>query len=386
MKTAIWIVLTLVCIPIIFNCGKKEEKYYTVEKVDGVEFVHNHKPLWGDEKKIELKLHLTIGGIDVTDEGYIFNRIRGANIDEYGNYYIIDSGDHCIKKYDAQGNYLSTIGRRGQGPGEFSQPTCLSFDKSGHLIVYEIRSRRVQRIPIEPDPKNSIIINYDIKYIHEIKTLNSGLLVISTNSFNTFIADDSSSHRVLITDNDFNIVDSFLGFKSFNKCYGNVKDIGFSLWNRIRIGVDSEDNLFIAEEYENKFEKYSVEGRLLRRFDRDLQYEIKTYVGKEYTSLWFTHSTLGLEIDHKNRVWIQSYSEAHSDDEIERYFRGVSRNDMKLRPLNRRFEVYDNEGHLLCNMDPFKDKEMIMLNIVDDKMLLRDEDRITLYVYKIVEK
>ncbi|MBC8180943.1 hypothetical protein H8E88_07450 [candidate division KSB1 bacterium] len=385
MKTVKRIVLSLVYVSILFSCAKKEQNYYTVETVDGVEFVHNHKPLWEDVKRIELKLHLTIGGIDATDEDYIFSYLRDADIDENGNYYLV--ANDCIRKYDAQGNYLKTIGRKGQGPGEFNQPTDITFDKAGHLIVYEIRSRRIQRIPPEQIHENSIRINYDIRRIHEIKMLNSGHLVISTYNFDTSTANDSNSHRILITDNNFNIKDSFLMYRHFNKGIHWKKGVGvaFSILNNFSIGTDSEDNIFAAEKYENKIEKYSVKGRLLRRFDRDLPYEIKTYVGKSKNSLWFTHSTLRLETDHKDRIWIQSYSEAHSDDEIKRYLKRKNRRD-RLRSLNRRFEIYDNKGYLLSFMDPFKDKDMAMLKIVDDKMLLRDEDRVTLYVYKIVAK
>ena len=303
MRVLISIIFFLSYLFIFFSYAETQEKFYTVENVDGVEVVHNHKPLWRDKKKIELKLQLTIGSINSMDDNYIFSYIKDANIDKNGNYYIVDIRGDCIKKYDTQGNILTTIGRRGQGPGEFNSPSHLSFDNRNNLIVYERRSRRVQQIAFEN--KKSIRINYDIKYINEIKTLKSGLFAISTFTFDASASDDSSRNRILLTDHNFAIKNSFLRYNSFNKVRNEKrKGLGFFLMNECFLGIDSEENIFVAEKHENKIEKYTGEGRLLIRFDRDLPYEIKMYLGKEFSSLWLTQTMLQVEVDQKNRVWI----------------------------------------------------------------------------------
>ena len=89
-----------------------------VEEEDGVKVIKNPQdPLYG-EIKLELELDLSIGG-DVADENYIFYSIREVEVDEQGNIYVLDSRQCRIQIFDKDGKYLQTIGRKGEGPGEF---------------------------------------------------------------------------------------------------------------------------------------------------------------------------------------------------------------------------------------------------------------------------
>ena len=49
--------------------------------------------------------------------------------DPNGNIYVADSGALNIKKFDMQGNFLKTIGREGQGPGEFGGLYYSTYDR-----------------------------------------------------------------------------------------------------------------------------------------------------------------------------------------------------------------------------------------------------------------
>ena len=51
-------------------------------------------------------------------EDVFFENPSTVSCDPEGNIYVVDSGAFNIKKFDAQGNFLKTIGREGQGPGE----------------------------------------------------------------------------------------------------------------------------------------------------------------------------------------------------------------------------------------------------------------------------
>ncbi|MCK5146040.1 hypothetical protein KAR48_04750 [bacterium] len=368
----------------LFGCAQENTESHTVIIANGITTVHNHYPQWGNNPKIELQHHLTIGGADETNKNFIFSRLSDAALDALGNYYLV--ANDCIRIYDAHGQYCRTIGCRGQGPGEFNQPSQLCINTEGDLIVFETRSRRTQRIPLNTTDKDAIRIFYGIRYINDLLVLKQDKLVIADHSGNPPDAVDSSKHRVIITDKDFNTFHSFIRYRPFNHGEGMKQIIGFSAWNKLSIGSDSKDNIFVAECYENKIEKYTPEGELLLCFDRDLPYEVKKYVGEGYTDLHFVISTLRLEVDHKDRIWIQSYSDAHTDKEVKGYFNSEGSRRGVLRTLNDHFEVYTNDGQWVCTLDPFGDSQMRLLRIVGDKMLLRDNDRCALYVYRIVEK
>ena len=56
-------------------------------------------------------------------------------MNDQGDIYVLDSGKYRIQKYDKNGHYLQTIGRQGQGPGEFERPVGLYLDKKGNIYV-----------------------------------------------------------------------------------------------------------------------------------------------------------------------------------------------------------------------------------------------------------
>jgi hypothetical protein len=60
-------------------------------------------------------------------------------IDSEGNMLVLDSGYFRIQKYDKEGKYLRTIGRQGQGPGEFERPSNLYLDNQDNLYVMDSR-------------------------------------------------------------------------------------------------------------------------------------------------------------------------------------------------------------------------------------------------------
>jgi len=118
--------------------GQKAKWEGTIEKEDGVKIIKNPKtPLYG-EIELELEVDLVIGGEDV-DENYMFRRVSDIEVDEEGNIYVLDSRECRIQKYDKNGRYLKTIGRKGEGPGEFQRPGRITFDARRKLYVDEYK-------------------------------------------------------------------------------------------------------------------------------------------------------------------------------------------------------------------------------------------------------
>ena len=64
---------------------------------------------------------------------------------QYDKYLILSyGGDHCIKVFDINGNFLYKFGNEGNRDGEFKGPRFLSVNKAGHLMVCERDNHRVQ--------------------------------------------------------------------------------------------------------------------------------------------------------------------------------------------------------------------------------------------------
>lgn len=64
--------------------------------------------------------------------------------DSHGNYFISDSGNHRILKFDAQWNFLLAFGERGKNAGQFEYPLCVSIGPNDLLYVADLNNDRIQ--------------------------------------------------------------------------------------------------------------------------------------------------------------------------------------------------------------------------------------------------
>jgi len=114
--------------------NQKPEWKGKVETEKGIKVIKNpREPLYG-EIKLDLQEDLSIGRED--DKNYLFWLLWDIAIDGQGNIYVADTKNLRIQKFDLNGKYLQTIGRGGQGPGEFRQPTRIRIDETtGQIYV-----------------------------------------------------------------------------------------------------------------------------------------------------------------------------------------------------------------------------------------------------------
>jgi hypothetical protein len=101
---------------------------------NGVKVVRNpSEPLFG-EFAFDLQEDLAIGG-DPQNEHYYFPKGGSLSVDDEGNLFVTDIGNKRIQMYDKKGVFVRTIGRQGQGPGEYVFPGQVSFDPEGNICV-----------------------------------------------------------------------------------------------------------------------------------------------------------------------------------------------------------------------------------------------------------
>jgi len=67
-------------------------------------------------------------------QGWHFYKPRGVAVDPSGNVYIGDSGNYRVKKFDAEGRFMTQWGTPGQGDGQFNM--IYSIKVGGPSIVY----------------------------------------------------------------------------------------------------------------------------------------------------------------------------------------------------------------------------------------------------------
>ncbi|MGD8536333.1 MAG: 6-bladed beta-propeller, partial [Candidatus Aminicenantes bacterium] len=143
-------ILIVVILMLLSNLCSKESSYpVRTEIVDGVKIITNPEYPRDEQVTYQLEEELSIGEEEV-DENYMFNQPQIINVSEDGSIFVLDGRDVCIKVYDRQGKYQRTIGRQGQGPGEFSSG-FLYFDISSDGKIYIMDCRNSCVIIMDKD-------------------------------------------------------------------------------------------------------------------------------------------------------------------------------------------------------------------------------------------
>ena len=73
-----------------------------------------------------------------------FAKPTGVAVDQDGNVYVSDTWNNRIQVFDADGNFIRTFGKSGDGPGYFARPKGIAIDADGHVWVADGMQDRVQ--------------------------------------------------------------------------------------------------------------------------------------------------------------------------------------------------------------------------------------------------
>lgn len=82
----------------------------------------------------EAHVDLRLGTVDGDDPNYIFGDIRGVQGASDGTIYVLDYQAVEVRSYSADGEYLGTIVRHGEGPGEMSEANGIFL--SGDTLLW----------------------------------------------------------------------------------------------------------------------------------------------------------------------------------------------------------------------------------------------------------
>jgi sugar lactone lactonase YvrE len=96
-----------------------------------------------DSFKLVRKIGTTGHKHELTTPGD-FARPTGLAVDQEGNLYVCDTLNDRIEIFDADGKFISTFGKNGDGPGYFARPKGVAIDGDGHIWVADGMQDRVQ--------------------------------------------------------------------------------------------------------------------------------------------------------------------------------------------------------------------------------------------------
>ncbi len=72
-------------------------------------------------------------GIELGDSNYVMGGVEGVAFGPDGNIAVLDCGRSTVRLYSPEGEYLRSIGRRGNGPGELQNITFMAVSEDGDI-------------------------------------------------------------------------------------------------------------------------------------------------------------------------------------------------------------------------------------------------------------
>lgn len=403
MKKLLQLSACIISLLLIFSASLSSQK---VETVDGIRVVHNEKTgKWGKNPLVSLEFVRTIGELETEDENIAFHIPSDIAVDDQGNIYVLDSGNHRIQKFDPEGKYLATFGRRGQGPAEFYLPSSLDLDHQGYMYVSDSQNRRVQIL--NPDGTEHKTITFPQTSPGIVRLNTPGELVMGKGGIMIRIAGGASDSEGLpklikVLDLEGNVQREFGEAKKFRD--EHISNVG----NNFHFALDQDDNVYIAFDFQNRIEKYSPDGQLLWSSDRDLSYstdlsKLKADVkrsggGMSIRMPDMNRCSNGVAVDSAGRVWVvnlkrqikekervgQSMSVMNTGGQRTMSLKFEGATDLRKTDMYQ-LEIYDQEGILLGTLP--------LTHFVDDMWIMKDRvfmlDKMRgaqFYEYRIIEK
>ncbi|MEE8376776.1 MAG: 6-bladed beta-propeller, partial [Candidatus Aminicenantaceae bacterium] len=258
MKKHLLFILIIGFILLFIFCQQQKTIWKgTIEEKDGVIIIKNPKePIYGEDI-FSLTEDLSIGRAEGQVE-YMFSRISSIDVDDEENVYVADSVSAHIKVFDRHGQYIRTIGRRGQGPGEMQMPYCIQITSKNELLVQDRGARRLLFYALNGD------------FLRQDVSGRTGFsLLIKMDSYGNFIgmvslAPPPVGGKIFQKyDPDFNIIKTIAEEKQGKR---GVFDIGKT---SCYCDVSPSDNIIWGDSKEYVLQILNPQGVLIKRIIKD---------------------------------------------------------------------------------------------------------------------
>ena len=111
-------------------------------------------------------------------ERYFFGDIQDLDVTTGGRIVALDAEANHLKVLRPDGTLIDTLGRRGQGPGEFQRPTNIAVARGDSVYVFDTQINRLTAFAPPPSPKQSrsMTITSAVGSVTEVRALDGQLV------------------------------------------------------------------------------------------------------------------------------------------------------------------------------------------------------------------
>jgi len=300
---------------------------------NGVKIIENPKKpvsIEGVPTKLILKEELCIGeGKNETD---IFSDISSCTVDDEGNIYILDSKEHHVKVFTQEGKYLRTIGRQGQGPGEFHNPGNIQITPKNELLVEDTQNKRLGFFTLD----GKFIKNLSLKK-------RMGLSFILVDSKANFIGREIVQKKIKLYweiwkyDNQFNEMFLIDSVDFLNPMEIKVNPFSFLIF--YEIGRD--DNIYYGNPERYRILVFSPEGQLIKRILKE--YEPVRITKEDIEEFKKSLQLMGMNMKGRFKFpkFFPAYQDVSIDEQGRIFIKTFEKGNKEQEYI---FDIFDAEG------------------------------------------
>ena len=221
----------------------------------------------------------------------IVGKIATFTVDNQNRVFIADEDQTTVHVFNPDGSYLTSIGRKGHGPGEFAAITSKTTMKIHSNKLYVTDSAGffpmrlqifslddfsfLQTVKLIPDNRNSYP-NLKGYYPEQFYPLNKGTFLVSYHRLPFYYKDKKSFIRYMILDAKGNIIAGpILVQKDLTNLVYKVPSLrvrysiihSFLFFGKSLFVLSDDDHLYAANNTEKfKISVYDTSGKLIRTF------------------------------------------------------------------------------------------------------------------------
>jgi hypothetical protein len=104
-------------------------------------------------------------GLSEGDEAYQLFRVRSAFLLESGGLVVANEGTSDLRYYDAHGQHIRTVGRKGRGPGEFESLWYARAMRGDTVVTWDPDQRRVSFFDEDGDLVDEVTIDLSSHFV-----------------------------------------------------------------------------------------------------------------------------------------------------------------------------------------------------------------------------
>jgi len=354
MRTLIKVMLAVLFIVLIMTISFREKKTAwkgAIEEEYGVTVVKNPKKPIHSKNVFSLKEDLALGQKDRNEE-YMFYLLTDMDADSSGNIYVLDSEDVNIKVYDKKGRFSKVISRKGQGPGQLSNPVDIYVDDKDLLYVCDSGNNRISIFNGQGDFVSSINFKeYSAGKIIGINTQGGIILRVDKTSLESSMSFITRSYFINMYSDRFDFKKNLYSvsvpiMQHFRK---GEKGIALSIPYQKELcwTLDPSGNVYIGESQTYEIQVFSPLGKQIRRIEKEyeqskvLKPDIENYIKEQFQFdkkegiFWSTTIKQKLRVPEHKPVFEKFF---FAEDKL---FVLRSENGNKKRSF---FDIFDSEG------------------------------------------